>query len=167
MIVAELEQQLAVRLREMDEIKEARAKDARDLLANAKDRLNILHAEVNPSTSLISRLTKEISCRAPFCQNRLAMSQNISEPSKISLRIIPCSSMIRQSWDLCSPIHATRCGLYARRSTSCGRSSVLLAVCHPRLVCMAIWLLRSADRTHAPDPVHSRAVLPNEPAGAG
>ncbi|EIW70010.1 hypothetical protein TREMEDRAFT_68429 [Tremella mesenterica DSM 1558] len=45
--IAELEGQLEVASREIDEVKEARANDAQDLLANAKERLAVLHAELS------------------------------------------------------------------------------------------------------------------------
>jgi hypothetical protein len=44
--VEELEGQLEGRRKEVEEVKEARAKDAQELLANAKERLAILHCEV-------------------------------------------------------------------------------------------------------------------------
>jgi hypothetical protein len=45
--LAELEGQLALRSQELDAVKDGRAKDAQELLANAKDRLADLHAEVS------------------------------------------------------------------------------------------------------------------------
>ena len=43
----QLEQQLEGKYREVDEVKAARAKDAQELLGNAKERLAILHEEVS------------------------------------------------------------------------------------------------------------------------
>ncbi|WWD16113.1 hypothetical protein CI109_100538 [Kwoniella shandongensis] len=45
--IAELEGQLGLAMKEVESIKEARAKDAQDLLTNAKDRLAILHTELS------------------------------------------------------------------------------------------------------------------------
>jgi hypothetical protein len=45
--LAELEGQLALRSQELDAVMDGRAKDAQELLANAKDRLADLHAEVS------------------------------------------------------------------------------------------------------------------------
>ncbi|WVQ71865.1 hypothetical protein IAR50_001407 [Cryptococcus sp. DSM 104548] len=45
--IAELETQLRVATREADAVREARAQDAQDLLANAKKRLETLHAELS------------------------------------------------------------------------------------------------------------------------
>ncbi|KAK8869623.1 hypothetical protein IAR55_000190 [Kwoniella newhampshirensis] len=45
--IAELEGQLRLAAKEVEENKEARAKDAQDLLANAKDRLAVLHTELS------------------------------------------------------------------------------------------------------------------------
>ena len=45
--VEELEGQLSVKRKEVDEVKEARARDAQELLGNAKERLAILHEEVS------------------------------------------------------------------------------------------------------------------------
>jgi hypothetical protein len=45
--LAELEGQLALRSQELDAVKDGGAKDAQELLANAKDRLADLHAEVS------------------------------------------------------------------------------------------------------------------------
>ena len=56
-ITAELEQQLAIRSREVDEVKEGRTKDAQELLLNAKDRLAMLHTEVCKSCRIQSPLT--------------------------------------------------------------------------------------------------------------
>jgi hypothetical protein len=44
--IAELENQVKQSGQEVEDIKEARAKDAQDLLANARERLEILHSEV-------------------------------------------------------------------------------------------------------------------------
>jgi hypothetical protein len=44
--IAELENQVKQSGQEVEDIKEARAKDAQDLLANARERLEILHTEV-------------------------------------------------------------------------------------------------------------------------
>lgn len=49
--VEELEAQLRARRTELEEVKEARTRDAQELLANAKERLSILHTEVNSSHS--------------------------------------------------------------------------------------------------------------------
>ena len=57
--IKELEQQLSARNNEVEEIKEARAKDARELLANAKERLTILHSEA--SGCLLSRIASELT----------------------------------------------------------------------------------------------------------
>lgn len=46
--IAELEEQLATSRKELEEVKDGRAKDAHDLLNNAKERLEVLHAEVSP-----------------------------------------------------------------------------------------------------------------------
>jgi len=46
--VVELEEKVKSSEREIEETKEARAKDAQDLLANARERLEILHTEVSP-----------------------------------------------------------------------------------------------------------------------
>jgi hypothetical protein len=43
---ADLETKLTASGREVEEIKAARAKDAQELLANAKERLEALHSEV-------------------------------------------------------------------------------------------------------------------------
>ncbi len=53
-MTAELEEQLAMRSREIDEIKQARARDSQDSLANAKDRLAMLHSEVCRATPCLS-----------------------------------------------------------------------------------------------------------------
>lgn len=45
--VEELEGQLGAKCKEVEEVKQARAKDAQDLLGNAKERLAILHEEVS------------------------------------------------------------------------------------------------------------------------
>ncbi|WVW82888.1 hypothetical protein I302_104901 [Kwoniella bestiolae CBS 10118] len=45
--IEELEVQLKAANREVEEIKDARAKDAQDLLANAKERLSVLHSELS------------------------------------------------------------------------------------------------------------------------
>lgn len=44
--ISELEEKVQKSAREVEEIKEARSKDAQDLLNNAKERLAILHTEV-------------------------------------------------------------------------------------------------------------------------
>jgi hypothetical protein len=49
MNAVELEGQLAIRTKEVEDAKEGRAKDAQDLLANAKERLSVLHTEVCPA----------------------------------------------------------------------------------------------------------------------
>lgn len=49
--VAELQEQLSAAGREAEEIRNAKAKDASDLLANAKERLEILHTEVRISSN--------------------------------------------------------------------------------------------------------------------
>jgi len=46
--VVELEEKVKLSEKEIEETKEARAKDAQDLLANARERLEILHNEVSP-----------------------------------------------------------------------------------------------------------------------
>ena len=46
--VLELEEKVKLSEKEIEETKEARAKDAQDLLANARERLEILHNEVRP-----------------------------------------------------------------------------------------------------------------------
>lgn len=46
-MIAELEERLKASEREKEEIKEARARDAQDLLINAKERLATLHDEVS------------------------------------------------------------------------------------------------------------------------
>jgi len=45
--VLELEEKVKLSEKEIEETKEARAKDAQDLLANARERLEILHNEVS------------------------------------------------------------------------------------------------------------------------
>jgi hypothetical protein len=45
--VVELEEKVKLSEKEIEETKEARAKDAQDLLANARERLEILHNEVS------------------------------------------------------------------------------------------------------------------------
>jgi hypothetical protein len=45
--VVELEDKVKQSEKEIEETKEARAKDAQDLLANARERLEILHTEVS------------------------------------------------------------------------------------------------------------------------
>ncbi|WVQ98916.1 hypothetical protein IAU59_006047 [Kwoniella sp. CBS 9459] len=45
--IGELESQLKTKVKEVEDIKEARAKDAQDLLANAKERLSELHSELS------------------------------------------------------------------------------------------------------------------------
>ncbi|WVF72006.1 hypothetical protein IAT40_006817 [Kwoniella sp. CBS 6097] len=45
--IVELENQVKITVKEVDDIKEARAKDAQDLLANAKERLSELHSELS------------------------------------------------------------------------------------------------------------------------
>jgi hypothetical protein len=45
--IAELEERVKQAGQEVEDIKEARSKDAQDLLANAKERLEILHSEVS------------------------------------------------------------------------------------------------------------------------
>lgn len=51
----ELEARVEQAAREVEAIKEARAKDAQDLLANAKERLAILHSEVSGRQCLTSK----------------------------------------------------------------------------------------------------------------
>jgi predicted glycosyl hydrolase (DUF1957 family) len=46
--ISELEEQVKQSAKDIEDIKEARAKDAQDLLANARERLEILHTEVSP-----------------------------------------------------------------------------------------------------------------------
>ena len=50
--VEELEAQLRARKTELEDVKEARTRDAQELLANAKERLSILHTEVSPPDSM-------------------------------------------------------------------------------------------------------------------
>ncbi|OCF45405.1 hypothetical protein I317_00650 [Kwoniella heveanensis CBS 569] len=45
--IEELENQVKITVKEVEDIKEARAKDAQDLLANAKERLSELHSELS------------------------------------------------------------------------------------------------------------------------
>ncbi|WVR05396.1 hypothetical protein IAU60_002410 [Kwoniella sp. DSM 27419] len=49
--IEELEGQVKAATKEVESLKEARAKDAQDLLANAKDRLNVLHTELSETFS--------------------------------------------------------------------------------------------------------------------
>jgi len=49
--VVELEEKVKSSEREIEETKEARAKDAQDLLANARERLEILHTEVSSDSA--------------------------------------------------------------------------------------------------------------------
>lgn len=44
--LADLEAKLTTAVREVEDVKNARARDAQELLANAKDRLEVLHSEV-------------------------------------------------------------------------------------------------------------------------
>ena len=44
---AELEEKLRVSAKEVEDIREGRARDAQELLVNAKERLSILHNEVS------------------------------------------------------------------------------------------------------------------------
>ncbi|ORY28284.1 hypothetical protein BCR39DRAFT_206519 [Naematelia encephala] len=63
--IAELEGQLKLATKEVEDVREARAKDAQELLANAKDRLAILHTELSET------FTAEIPSDVPEYQRTL------------------------------------------------------------------------------------------------
>lgn len=94
--VDELEGQLALRRKEVDEVKEARAKDAQELLANAKERLETLHTEVGHP-----RGRADDSFPKRFEQNPPPMRRNIKRRSKISSRATHCSNTTPRSWRYC------------------------------------------------------------------
>jgi hypothetical protein len=86
--VEELEQQLGVRSREVEEVKAARAKDAQELLGNAKERLAILHEEVSLGFAGASQDVEQgrtnHSFQRPFEQTRQAKLPNTRKRWRIS-----------------------------------------------------------------------------------
>ena len=98
-MLAELEGQLSIRTKEVEEVREARAKDAQDLLANAKERLTILHAEVSQvATTTTEVVLIQYSSLRLFVRNHPLKLQNINEHLRLSSPTMRCSNTTRRNY---------------------------------------------------------------------
>ena len=100
--IAELEGQLAVKAREVDDAKSARAKDAQDLLANAKTRLEELHAEVGAVWPLTTDLALTLAL-GDFCNGVARRGTGVSKNSQRSSRE-QCAAQARCVGAFASPV---------------------------------------------------------------
>jgi hypothetical protein len=86
--VLELEEKVKLSEKEIEETKEARAKDAQDLLANARERLEILHNEVSPHGVFHWYCVLTVSCQRHSGLIYRMKHHSIRKPLKIWSRPI-------------------------------------------------------------------------------
>jgi DNA-binding transcriptional regulator YbjK len=81
--IGELEGRVQEAQKEVEDIKEARANDAQDLLNNAKERLAILHSEVNLLVCIVWAKLNLFSCQKLSAVTHRKKARNIRRLLKI------------------------------------------------------------------------------------